>query len=158
MNNSFTRLFFDKSKDEFSRSTNNRLTGGVTVDWKLSDYNSINIDFQAQETQLTYEYAPSKDTYVDIYGSISFSQSPKYSVAFEIQRTGDPEVTDNIGTKKYEIDPRTLWAINLNYQINDEHELLIFYGERRGGPACTAGTCYEVLPFKGLEFRIVSRF
>ena len=29
---------------------------------------------------------------------------------------------------------------------------------RRSGLACTAGTCYEVLGFEGIEMRLLNRF
>jgi len=35
---------------------------------------------------------------------------------------------------------------------------VLFLGKRRGGLACTAGTCYQVQPFEGVELRLVSRF
>jgi len=35
---------------------------------------------------------------------------------------------------------------------------VLFVGKRRGGLACTAGTCYQVQPFEGAELRLVSRF
>jgi hypothetical protein len=34
----------------------------------------------------------------------------------------------------------------------------LFAGQRREGIACTAGTCYVVEPFEGVELRITSRF
>jgi hypothetical protein len=34
----------------------------------------------------------------------------------------------------------------------------MFTGRRRGGPACNAGVCYEVLDFYGVEFRFTTRF
>ena len=43
-------------------------------------------------------------------------------------------------------------------RIGDGHEVALTVGKRRGGPACTAGTCYEVQPFEGAELRVASRF
>jgi hypothetical protein len=34
----------------------------------------------------------------------------------------------------------------------------MFAGKRRGGTACTSGTCYYVPDFEGLELRVLSRF
>jgi len=34
----------------------------------------------------------------------------------------------------------------------------VFWGQRRGGLACTAGTCYKVRGFEGVSARLVSRF
>ena len=35
---------------------------------------------------------------------------------------------------------------------------MFFAGQRRSGLACTAGICYEVLGFKGVEVRLLNRF
>ena len=43
-----------------------------------------------------------------------------------------------------------------NYSFHDRVEFSLFTGIRRGGTACTAGTCYLVLPFEGAEFRITT--
>ncbi|MEK9609798.1 MAG: hypothetical protein VW058_09060, partial [Flavobacteriaceae bacterium] len=46
---------------------------------------------------------------------------------------------------------------NINYKINNQHQLLLFLGQSRGGPACNAGICYETLDFSGIEFRWLAR-
>ena len=45
---------------------------------------------------------------------------------------------------------------NLSYQYSQHHLISMFYGKRRGGNVCTAGICYQVLPFEGFEFRLTS--
>ena len=158
--NILLKLFIDKSRDEyFSKAIKNRFTGGAVLEWQFFDYNSINIDIEMQETKKMYDIVPGKNTYKDFYCSLGFSKASQFSLAIELQRTGDFEVTDNPDTEIItETKPGNLWAINANYQITDEHELFMFYGERRGGWACTAGTCYPVLPFKGMEVKLISRF
>ena len=42
--------------------------------------------------------------------------------------------------------------------LGEHFDATLFYGKRRGGLACTAGTCYKVEPFKGTELRLSSRF
>ncbi|MCG8581293.1 MAG: DUF6029 family protein [Bacteroidales bacterium] len=52
-----------------------------------------------------------------------------------------------------------LWLSGtMRYKLNSKHTVQLFAGERRGGPACSAGVCYEVLDFKGLELRWNARF
>lgn len=70
---------------------------------------------------------------------------------------GDPSATDP--------DPRTgvyarqqFTSLAARFRIGEHHELLGFWGERRGGIACTAGTCYLVPPFDGVSLRLLSRF
>ena len=157
--NILTKVFIDKSKDEyFSKLIDNRITGGITLDLQFDDFHSVNFDIEAQRTEKMFEFAPNKNKYDNFYGSLGVTKSPRFSIAIEMQYTDDPEVTDNPKTSEnIETEPQKLWAINTNYQISDEHEVFIFYGERRGGWACTAGTCYPVLAFKGLEIRLISR-
>ena len=157
--NIMTKIFFDKSKDEyFTKLNDDRTTGGITVDWQFDAWHSLNFDIQAQKTKKMYEFAPDKDSFVDFYGSIGITKSPKFSIAVEIQQTTDPEETDDPVTfQNVETEPKKIWAINTSYQISDEHEVFIFYGERRSGWTCTSGTCYPVLAFKGFEVRLISR-
>lgn len=49
-------------------------------------------------------------------------------------------------------------AGTLRATISGHHDATLFFGERRGGQACTAGTCYEVQPLEGVELRLLSRF
>ena len=150
------RLFVDDSKDEFE-SVVDRFTYGIGMEWQFMDYNSINFEFQGQQTEKSYEFAPNKKKYKDFYGSVSFSRSPKFAIALIGQRTGDPVETDDQQTLEVETKAKNLFSLNINYQLTSEHELFIFYGKRRGGWVCTAGTCYEVLAFEGFEIRFLSR-
>jgi hypothetical protein len=43
-------------------------------------------------------------------------------------------------------------------RIAGRHEIIGFWGRRRGGIACTAGTCYLVPAFEGVSLQVVSRF
>lgn len=54
--------------------------------------------------------------------------------------------------------PLHLFSWNASAHISDGNEAVLFLGKRRGGLACTAGTCYVVQPFEGFEMRLVSRF
>src|SRR4029077_16360625 len=54
--------------------------------------------------------------------------------------------------------PLHLFSWNASARISDGNEVAFFLGKRRGGLACTAGTCYFVQPFEGFEARLVSRF
>ncbi|MBC8183883.1 hypothetical protein H8E88_22545 [candidate division KSB1 bacterium] len=154
--NFLTKFFVDKSKDGFEL-VEDRFTFGLAWEYQFQDYNSINFEFQGQETEKTYEFAPNKKKYKDFYGSISYSRSPKFAIALIGQRTGDPEETGDYTTLEIETKAKNLFSLNINYQLTPEHELFIFYGKRRGGWACTAGTCYEVLSFEGFEIRLLSR-
>lgn len=156
--NILVKAFVDKGKDEYpAKSVADRKTAGIGMDWQFLNFNSINFDLQIQETEKTFDFSPGENRYKDYYWSLGFARSPKLSMAIVGQRTGDPIETDDVSTSEVEITPKNLWSFNLNYQVTDEHEVFLFYGKRRGGFACTAGTCYEVLPFQGFEVRLQSR-
>ena len=46
----------------------------------------------------------------------------------------------------------------LCYKFNQRNQFILFAGERRGEPAYSAGICYEILDFKGLEIQWIARF
>lgn len=149
------KLFVDQGKDEFpSKGIADRLTGGINLDWQVDDYNSVGIDFQAQEFSRTFD----SKKFNEYYGSVTYALSPKFSISLIGQRSDDLFETDDPKTIEIESDPKNWLSIATNYQLSDEHEIFLFYGKRRGGPACAAGTCYEVLPFEGFEVRLLSRF
>ena len=55
-------------------------------------------------------------------------------------------------------DRRHFLGFNLGYKPSYKHAILLFAGERQGGPACSSGVCYEILDFKGFECRWTTRF
>lgn len=82
---------------------------------------------------------------VNQLASLSLSYAPDLSVGVTLERTTDPG------------EPRRDWiGFNAGYQYSQEHLISLFYGKRRGGNACTAGVCYQVLPFEGFELRLTS--
>lgn len=46
----------------------------------------------------------------------------------------------------------------VRYKPSYKHTVQLFIGQRRGGPQCSAGVCYEILDFRGVELRWISRF
>lgn len=54
--------------------------------------------------------------------------------------------------------PRHFVAGTFSARLSARQSAALFVGTRRGGRACTAGTCYEVEPFRGAELRVTSRF
>ena len=94
----------------------------------------------------------------DQYASLTVSRANLGSVSAVRERSTDPEQEDPALAVGDAVDPRTFWAVVVQATISGHHEVTLFVGERRGGRACTAGTCYEVQPFKGAELRLVSRF
>ena len=75
-----------------------------------------------------------------------------------MDHTTDPFEVDRPETRAIETGKRTFWSLNLNARFGTQYDAVLFAGERRGGTACTSGTCYQVLPFRGLEMRINTYF
>lgn len=152
-----TTLFYDHGKDEFD-FIKDRDTWGSTVEWQPDYAYGLKLDFQCQRVTRSFT-SDKEEVFRNHFLSLSFSKSPQVIFSLIGEKSTDPFETDDKETVDIlEDDPEYWLGVNVNYQISVEHELNLFYGDRRGGPACNAGTCYEVLPFEGLEMRLVSRF
>ena len=82
--------------------------------------------------------------------NLGYSYTSKFSAGIITEFSNDPFIID---TKN------KLWVgLNGKYKLNNKNTLILFAGERRGGPACNSGVCYEVLDFEGVELRLTSRF
>ena len=71
--------------------------------------------------------------------------------------TNDSKYADIPGTEETEL-RQHYPGLNVSYKPDRKNTLQLFAGKRRGGSACTAGICYEVLDFKGVELRWTVRF
>ncbi|MBD3288932.1 hypothetical protein GF337_09030, partial [candidate division KSB1 bacterium] len=90
------KFFIDKSKDEyFAKSIADRWTLGGEVEWQYSDFNSISFELQGQRSEKTFEFAPNRNSFDDLYASLAFLKSPNLSAGIVFQRTTDPDVTDD---------------------------------------------------------------
>jgi hypothetical protein len=94
----------------------------------------------------------------DVYASAGMSRAGWGSTALVIDRSTDPDQEDPDDFAAPGVQARVFLAGVLNAVISGRNQATLFVGERRGGRACTAGTCYEVQPFKGVELRLISRF
>lgn len=74
------------------------------------------------------------------------------------EKTNDPQFEDDPLTPDVETDPRSFFGATASWRINAQHDVIVFTGKRRGGVACTSGTCYFVPDFEGSELRVTSRF
>ncbi len=133
--------FFDIASEDI-RLEKNRQTYGIytETEWIPGLATIIDIEYQDFIRDLS---VPHK--IINQLASLSISYAPDFSVGFTIERTTDPG------------EQRQDWiGFNAGYQYSQEHFVSLFYGKRRGGNACTAGVCYQVLPFEGFEFRLTS--
>ncbi len=147
-------VFFDWGKDELD-GRRARRTGGILLGTTAVTEQIFELDLQLQRGKLTLSEEPS---YWDTYGALSWQSSRGFGIALVADRSTDPLETDIPTTFDIaETEPVVFWSVNVSGRFGP-HEGLLFIGERRGGTACTSGTCYEVLAFRGAEFRLTTRF
>ena len=96
-------------------------------------------------------------SYGETYAAFSWQHSLGFGTTVSLDRSTDPFQVDDALTADIESSPESWLSMSLNARLN-RYDAVLFLGERRGGTACTAGTCYQVLPFKGLELRINTYF
>lgn len=136
------KVFFDYASDPF-KGEMNRMSGGTYTDWSVGGSSSINATFESQSFKRNNEKVR------NLVLSAGCAFRSKVITGLTVETSNDPFLTEG----------KKIWAgTDIKYQINNKNSMQIFVGSRRGGPACNAGICYEVLDFSGIEFRITSRF
>lgn len=151
------KAFYNQSRDEL-RGELLRRTGGVNIDWILFGVYSLTVDAEHQNIDRGFDGLVS-EKFQNSFASLTLSIAPRYSIAIVAQRSTDSAETDDPTTTLVtETSAKTWLALTGSYQLDMNHEVSFFYGARRGGLACTSGTCYEVLPFEGFELRWTARF
>ncbi|NEW81530.1 MAG: hypothetical protein GZ094_04085 [Mariniphaga sp.] len=136
------KIFTDYAKDPF-KLENHRVSAGISTDWKVLKNSAIQTDYEFQSFERMGEY------YQNHVFVLGYAYKSKFICNITSEYSNDSFFVSE-GSK--------IWlGANLKYQLNNNHSCQIFAGERRGGPACNAGVCYEVLDFTGIEMRLTSR-
>ena len=151
-------VFFDRGADSTTAVTR-RDTYGLDLTSRTRGGWSAKLDAERQTAERKGFIAATSSIglthYEDIHVSLVATLADVGSAGFTWDRTTD------------ELDPSWppgssgplhLFSWNASAHISDGNEAVLFLGRRRGGLACTAGTCYQVQPFEGFELRLVSRF
>ncbi|NOT32000.1 MAG: hypothetical protein HOP15_16260 [Planctomycetes bacterium] len=148
-------LFFDKQQDTFSRISERNSWGGSGTVRARRDY-SLTVDLERSDA--TRFFAPaarrSPDSYSDQRVSVSVARADWGSIGILGERTSDPVLRSS----KRPNHDRRFFATTVTARLAERHTATLLVGERRGGRACTAGTCYEVQDFKGAELRLTTRY
>lgn len=137
------KLFSDFAEDPFKEELH-RISSGVYADWKTLRVSTIKTDYEFQ----TF----TRSGYM-IYNhvlSLGYAFKSKITASLISEISNDPFLTH--------ASKRIWFGTNVKYQINNKNSIQIFAGQRRGGPACNAGVCYEILDFSCVEVRINTRF
>lgn len=151
-------VFYDRSADS-TESVLERHTYGVLATARVWREWSATLDLQYQDAERkgfnfdTFSIEPIG--YENTYLSFTAAAANLGSLAMVWERTTDElDRSWEFGRTK----PLDLIHWVASARMGENHEAALTVGDRRGGLACTAGTCYEVQPFEGVELRIVSRF
>jgi hypothetical protein len=137
------KVFADYADDPF-KLEENRISAGMSADWKLFKTSAIRTDYEFQTFKRLNE------NYQNHVLVLGYAFKSKLICSLVAEFSNDSFIVTN--------DSKIWFGGNVKYQVNKNNSLQIFAGERRGGPACNAGVCYEVLDFKGAEVRLTSRF
>lgn len=137
------RVFFDYANDDL-KNQRNRLSSGFALSHMLpNNIQNIAFEFNAQS------YKQDSIRTMNYVGDLTFRYKTKLFLSFLYEWSNDKFLT---------ADTRAWFGTTLNYKVNPKNTFVLFGGERRGGPACNAGVCYEILDFKGIELRWTARF
>lgn len=144
--NTFT-LFTDYSSEPI-KSEDHRYTGGVTWEYTFRGRHStqLEVEYQSVERNVT-----TPDQFSNIAVIAGYSRSPGTTISLTWELSSDSYQTTDT-------DYRSWLGLNISHKLNAQNTLTIFAGQRRGGPACTSGICYEVLDFQGVEIRLKTKF
>jgi hypothetical protein len=138
------KCFVDFAEDPF-KLEQQRVSMGLYANWAMLTNSSIEIGYQYQ----TFDRLIKKVQ--NHVFSLDFHYTPKWSANILYEYSNDPFLSELTSAR---------WlGIGLRHKLNRKNSLQVFAGNRRGGPACQAGVCYdEVLDFSGVEIRFTSRF
>jgi hypothetical protein len=133
-----TKVFMNYAIDPIQLQTL-RLSTGVYSNLILEEGTSLDLEWEYQRFDNAIQTG-----FNQFYG-IAFSSGNKFSTFLNIEASNDQLIIEQ---------PYKLWiGGGGKFKVGKNQSLTFFAGERRGGPACTAGICYNVLDFKGFELR-----
>ncbi len=135
------KLFADYALDPFN-GVDDRVTLGFYLDNPVGKKWGLIIEGEGQ----TFERFD--DNINNYLVGLTVRNKSKLYLGINAEWSNDKFVTD---TNKWWL------GGNARYKVNSKNTLQLLVGERRGGPACSAGVCYEVLDFKGVELRWTAR-
>ncbi|MEO5616620.1 MAG: hypothetical protein ABIS67_02535 [Candidatus Eisenbacteria bacterium] len=148
-------VFFDKQQDTFSRISDRNSWGGSGTVRARRDY-SLTLDLERSDA--TRFFAPTArrapSSFTDQRVTVNFARASWGTVGVIGERSSDPVLRSS----KRPLVDRRFFATTVTARLAERHTATLLVGERRGGRACTAGTCYEVQDFKGAELRLTTRY
>lgn len=137
------KLFIDYAEDPF-KLEQQRISLGIQTSWALLSTSEVEIRYEAQQFERLGNTVQNH-----VFG-LGYNFSTKLSANILGEYSSDPFISED--------ETETWLGGGLRYKLDRKNSLQAFVGSRRGGPACQAGVCYEVLDFNGVELRFTSRF
>jgi hypothetical protein len=141
------KVFVDYSQDPFINEIN-RYASGAYVEIAHKKF----ISTFDMEWQMINRMTTESIYFSNWYFNYGFSKASKFAATIQLELTGDPTLLDD------DQDLNIFPATTFSYHITRKNVATLYYGKRRGGPACNSGVCYDVLSFEGLEIRFTTRF
>lgn len=145
---------FGATGADASESVRDRKTVGAFAQVPLTGAHSVELEAGRQRAERGVPGTTSR--FEDRSLSITYALAGRGSIAYVRQTTDDPDTATDPVTGQ--VSRREFDSLNAAVTLGSHHELGLFWGRRRGGLACTAGTCYKVRSFDGVSARLTSRF
>lgn len=142
--------FFDQGRDQ-SVGIRERRVAGASLTLRLPWRCSVTTDLEHQRAQRN------ADRFDDHYLSAQLARDGWGSATLVWERTTDPSEETPRASLDPGITPRNFVLVALSGAVGSRSHATLSVGEQRGGLACTSGTCYQVLPFKGAQLRLTTR-
>lgn len=139
-----SKVFIDFANDDI-KGEMDRISAGIDLDILMNKRRSVNVEYEFQ----TFQRPDARGT--NMLLSLAFNKGSKFTGSILTEYSTDNTVIEEGSSYK-------LWlGTNIKYKPGFKDTFLLFAGTRRGGPACTAGVCYEILDFEGVELRYTRR-
>ncbi len=139
------KIFLDYSEDPF-KGQSNRISGGLYADIRLNETMRLLPELEFQR------FDRSDMGVSNLIFSLGLNVDSKIFISILAEVTNDPFIVRDGQTN------RLYLGNTIRYKPNYKNTFQLFFGQRRGGPLCSAGVCYEILDFKGMEIRWTTRF
>ena len=149
-------VYVDRSLDEFA-FVSDRNTYGASATVRLPADGSATLELARKDVTGIVVFGPTP-SWSDRFFSFVAARAGWGSAALQWERTNDPVEEDPVRAVDPQTHALTFTSGTVTAKLGEHFDASLFYGKRRGGLACTAGTCYKVEPFKGTELRVTARF
>jgi hypothetical protein len=148
-------FFADRGFDRFD-FIGDRHSAGVSAQARLPRGLAVHADLERKRSVTAPFRGPARRI-DDRLIQLDVSRAGWGSVGVTAMRTTDPGELPLDRDYEPTSDHRWFVGFDASAQLSRMHTLSLFVGKRRGGRACTSGTCYDVPSLDGAELRWTTR-